>query len=146
MIGLHGLKSWDETLKTHDARAHKTISVARYPVRLSESNNTLQPCCCKPFWGPTKMAPPHEKVFEPNSQLMDLFRRKSRMSQPSPGGAFKLPVMDVPDNPRHRIGSVLRIGRLSRMATFGHARRNPFFQLVASNARNSFTGVIAFLF
>ena len=50
-MGLHGLKSWDETLKTHDARAHKTISVARYPVRLSESNNTLQPCCCKPFLG-----------------------------------------------------------------------------------------------
>src|SRR5437667_12783470 len=92
------------------------------------------------------MAPPHEKVFEPNSRLMDLFRRKSRMFQPSPGSAFKLPVMGVPDNPRHRIGSVLRIGRLSRMATFGHARRNPFFQLVASNARNSFTGVIAFLF
>src|SRR5437773_8453635 len=86
------------------------------------------------------MAPPHEKVFEPNSRLMDLFRRKSRMSQPSPGGAFKLPVMDVPDNPRHRIGSVLRIGRLSQVATFGHARRNPFFQLVSSNARNSFTG------
>ena len=50
-MGLHGLKSWDETLNTHDARAHKTISVARYPVRLRESNNILQPCCCKPFLG-----------------------------------------------------------------------------------------------
>ncbi len=42
-MGLHGLKSWDETLKTRDARAHKTTSPARYPVRLIESNNTLQP-------------------------------------------------------------------------------------------------------
>ncbi len=29
------LKSWDETLKIRDARAHKTISSARYPDELN---------------------------------------------------------------------------------------------------------------
>ena len=41
---------------------------------------------------------------------------------------------------------MLRIGRLSRMATCGHARRDPFFQLFTSNRRCSFIVVAAFLF
>jgi len=54
--------------------------------------------------------------------------------------------MGLADNPRQKIGGVLRIGRLSRMATSGHARRDPFFQLFASNRRCCFIGVSAFLF
>ena len=54
-MGLHGLKSWDETLKTCDARAHKTTSAAHYPVRLSESDTTLQSQYCKLFLSSTKM-------------------------------------------------------------------------------------------
>jgi hypothetical protein len=95
---------------------------------------------------PTKMAAPHEKENEPNRRLMDLFHHTSQMSQTSPGGAFRLLVMGLPDNPRHRIGGLLRIGRLSRMATCGHARRDPFFQLFASNGRCCFISVSAFLF
>ena len=92
------------------------------------------------------MAAPHEKANEPNCRLLDLFRRKSRMPQLSPGGIFRLPVMGLPANPRHRIGCVLKIGRLSRMATCGHARRDPFFQLFTSTRSCSFIGVTAFLF
>jgi len=81
------------------------------------------------------MAAPHEKVNEPNRRLMDLFRRKLRMSQTSPGGVFRLPVMGLSDGPRLGTGGVLRIGRLSRMATSEHARRDPLFQLFSTNRR-----------
>ena len=34
---LRGLKSWYETLRTCEAHAHKTSSIARYPVRLNRT-------------------------------------------------------------------------------------------------------------
>ena len=34
---LRVLKSWDETVKTRDARVHKTTSVARYPDELNRT-------------------------------------------------------------------------------------------------------------
>ena len=86
------------------------------------------------------------KLNEPNRRLLDIFRRKSQMPQPSPADIFRLPVIGLAYNPRHRISGVLRIGRLSRMATCGHSRPDPFFQLFASNRSCSFIIFTAFLF
>ena len=50
------------------------------------------------------------------------------------------------DNARHKIGGVLRIGRLSRMATWGQALGELLFQLFAPNRSCIFIGLIAFMF
>ena len=144
---LRVLKSWEDPSKPCDVRAHKTTSPARYPVklRIESVERYIAALMLQAFIRGPKIAAPHEKENEPKRRLMDLFHHTSQMSQTSPGGAFRLPV-GLAYTPRHRIGGVLRIGRLRRMATFGQARRDPFFQLFASKGRCCFIGVTAFLF
>jgi len=99
-------RRWDFVVWSRETKRWKPampMPIKLLPLPVTRWDWVSRTIHCSPdiassFSGSTKIAR-HEKETEPNRRLVDLFRRTSRMSQTSPGAAFRLPVMGLPDNP-----------------------------------------------